>query len=150
MSKRAIGEAMLRLPADVEAETAELVEQYRDRGDQSPAAVALIKHALDTPHRARAQIQAWIDRHDARHGSAVTFLGEAVELAGGTLQQINQSLQELEADFRPIVDAVLNGAQWDDVADAIEAALAEGQGEPLDYRRLPLPADYRTVLGEPY
>lgn len=155
ITKQQLGEALVRLTSDVETETLQLVEQYRERGDQSPAAIALVKHALDTPHRARAQIQGWMQRADASRGAgtAAGWMQQALAAVGSarTFSQINADLAALEALMQPIADDLLSGnpPTWDTVADRIEAALAGSLvDEALDYRRLPIANDYRTILNE--
>jgi hypothetical protein len=150
MNKLEIGLAVDSLPNDVRRNAANLVRQYRRRG-----LVELLRQAVDTPSRARAQFAAWISEYNARNGAgtAQTFLAECLVAAASptTLAQINSDLAAIEMAAQAIVTRVTNdGWTWEQVAVAAEAAFASAIIESFDYSRLPIPAGYRTVWGDPW
>lgn len=152
-TKRNIGEALESLTDDVKRDTLSLVQQYRSSDDRMKE--SLMRQAIDTPHRARAQIAAWIAGYDAVHGSgsAVAFMNECLTAAGSTttLADINTALAALEAQAQTIVDNVLGGWTWARAATAIETALTPpAELPPFSYSELPLPAGYITVWGGPH
>lgn len=151
--KQAIGRALASLIDDVSEQTLSIVKQYRSAEERMRP--SLIKQAVDTPHRARAQIQAWMESHDAERspGAAQTFLSECLVAAGSTmtLAQINAALSSVEAKAQTLIDHVVNdGWTWDQVAAAIEAAIGWEEVKEFTYMKLPIPDDYVTVWGEQY
>jgi hypothetical protein len=150
MRNAEIGAAIDELGDDVKRRAVALVGQYRRRGS-----VATLKQAVDTPHRARAQLTAWIADYNSRNGagSAQTFLAQCLTAAGSTktLGQVNAELAALEAQAQNVVDRVAtDGWTWEQVASAIEAQIAPDPAEAFDYTRLPIPAGYVTVWNEPW
>lgn len=151
-----IGSALAALVDDVKANTADLVRQYR--AVDAPAMVkarheiALLKQAVDTPHRARAQVAAWVAGYNGRNGAgkAAEFLNACLAAAGSsaTIAQIDAELAALEAQALVIVGRVNNdGWTWEQVAGAIESQFQRATSEHFDYSRLPLPAGYTDVWG---
>lgn len=149
MSQADIGRALDTLADDVKRHVIDLVGQYRDADT-----VGTLKQAIDTPHRARAQIAAWIAGYDARNGAATatTFLNDCLAAAGSakTLPDVNAELAALEAQAQTLVDNVNGGWTWEQAADAIEAQLAPDPEDVFDYSRLEIPDGYITVWGDPY
>lgn len=150
MRKEAIGKAFDSLPQDVRKYVRRLISQYRENGYEE-----LVRQAVDTPARARAQVQGWIDSYDARNGpgAAVTYLGEALALAGSTESSasIDARIASIEAQAATMVDNVNNnGWTLAQVATAIEGAIQPEPEEIFDYRVLPVPSDYVTVWGDPW
>lgn len=150
MRQREIGEALDGLSADMIARTVELTRQFR-----AHALIGVLKQAVDTPHRARAQIAAWIVDYNQRNGAgaAQTFLAQCLTASGSakTLAQIDSALSAAEAQAQILVGHVNNdGWTWDQVASAIEAQFTLAPGVSFEYARLPLPAGYTTVWGEPW
>ena len=149
MNRREIGEALDRLEADVRDHVRDLTEQYRRFG-----VPMLLKQAVDTPHRARMQVTAWIVEYNSRNGagSAQTFLTECLTAAGSTktVASIDAALAALENGAQTLVTNVGSGWTWDQVASAIEASINPAPSESFSYADLPIPAGYLTVWGEPY
>ena len=152
--KLEIGQQLLSLYDDLLDEIRALIRQYRNPPNEI-LPYFVLQQAIDAPHRARTRIQYWIDRYDAKNtpGDAVTLLQECLSLTGATtLQSINDALGTLETQAQTLVDRVQSGWTWDQVADAMEAALdppAEREDD-LILNSLPLPKGYLTVWGEPY
>jgi len=154
-----IGAALDRLVADVKAQAVDLVRQYRSV-DAPPIVravyeISLLKQAVDTPHRARAQIAAWIAEHNARNGAgaAQTFLAQCLAAAGSakTLATIDAEIVAMESQAQVVVGRVANdGWTWQQVAVAIESAMASPPESDFTYTRLPIPSGYTTVWGEPW
>lgn len=145
-----IGAALDSLESDVRTTVLWLAAQYR----QHPVATVL-KQSVDTPHRARAQITAWIANYNARHGGSggSAFLAVCLTAAQSskTLATIDIALAALEAQAQVVVGHVNNdGWTWDQVATAIEAAIVPAVEESLSFRELPIPSGYTTVWGEPW
>jgi hypothetical protein len=144
--------------------SSQLVSQVKDdvreavtqaRAQSGPHTAALMKQALDTPHRARAQVAAWISGYNSRNGagSAQAFIALCLQAAGSTatLQSIDAALATLEAQALVLVNRVRNDSwTWARVATAIDAQVAPDPDEPFDYTRLPIPDGYRTVFDEPW
>lgn len=150
MNKREIGEALDNLAVDVRRHVLSLTAQYR-----ASALSSTLKQAVDTPHRARAQISAWIVEYNSRNGAgtAQTFLASCLAAVGSTktLATIDASLTALESQAQTLVNHVTNDAwTWAQVASAIEAQIAPPTIESLSYDSLPIPAGYVTVWGDPW
>ncbi len=150
MRNQDIGAALDDLTNDVVSQTLSLVWQYRV--SKNPG---VLKQAVDTPHRARAQIAAWIADYNSRNGAgtAQTFLAACLTAAGSskTLQQIDTALAALESQCLVLVNHVKNdGWTWAQVATAIETGIAKPVYESLSYAALPIPAGYVTVWGDPW
>lgn len=149
MKRAEIGAALDSLDADVRVAAIDLVRQYRVYG-----LVSVLKQAVDTPHRVRAMLAAWIARYEAVHGagSAPAFLTACLAASGSarSVAQINASLAALETAAQVLVAQHAAGATWDAIATAAETALqpAAPESEDFSYRSLPLPAGYTTVFGE--
>lgn len=152
-SKAQIGAALDQLIADVRDDVLGLVSEARRQPE--PYKTALMKQAVDTPHRAQAQLAAWIAAYNARNGGsgAATFLASCLVAAGSakTISQLNADLEALAAQAQTLVTNVqTNGWSWDQVATAIEAQIEPEPAESFDYTRLPIPAGYVTVWNEPW
>lgn len=150
MNKLEIGLALDSLTQDVKRNAADLVRQYRRRG-----LVGVLKQGVDAPHRARAQVTAWIQDYNSRNGagSAQVFLTSCLVAAGSTqtLASIDAELAQQENSAQVIVNHVNNdGWTWDQVATALESALVPEVVKQFEYERLPIPAGYTTVWGEPW
>jgi hypothetical protein len=148
MNRREIGAALDVLTDDVVLRVRELTRQYRDFG-----LPGVLKQAVDTPHRARAQITAWAVGYNQRNGAntAVPFLDACLTAAGSTktVAQIDAALATLESQAQVLVSRVNNsGWTWEQVASAIEAAFAPPPSEQFTYADLPIPAGYTTVWGD--
>lgn len=148
MNKQEIGAALDSLASDVAVTMFDLARQYREFGHDG-----VLKQGVDTPHRARAQIVAWIQTYNAANGAgtAQTFLASCLTAAGSskTLATIDSALAALEAQCLVLVNHVNNDAwTWDQVATAVEAAVAPPATVELSFARLPIPANYLTVWGE--
>jgi hypothetical protein len=137
---------------EVKAETLRLVSGYRGAPDKHRE--ILIKQAVDSPHRARAQLQGWIDRYDATHGSgaAQTLMSACLlEVGGPTLAEINSDLALLEQSAQALVDRRNNdGWTWTQIASAIESSITKEDVVEFEYGRLPIPQGYLTIWGEPH
>lgn len=157
MSRKAeIGVALDELANEVVIQVLSLVTQYRNP-EFSHLSEDMIKQAVDTPQRAKAQITEWIDLYDARPGNSPgdgqTFLNECLTAAGSakTVGSINTEITTLETQAQTLVDNVNNSAwTWDQVADAIEAQFAREAEEEFSFRQLPIPSGYTTVWGDPW
>ena len=154
MRKADIGNAIDSLGNDVRAHVRDLVSQYRKFSDQS-FAPTLMKQALDTPHRAQAQIAAWIADYETRNGAgtAAAFLSSCLTAAGSakTLAQVNADLAALVSQAATLVSNVqTKGWLWDRVATAIETQVNPTAEERFSYAELPIPDGYTTVFGEPW
>lgn len=149
-SRASIGNALDQLTADVKDHARALATQ--SRAQPQPYKAALLKQAVDTPHRARAQVQAWIVAYNAANGAgtAQTFLAQCLTAAGSskTLAQIDNALAALETQAQTVVTNVAQGWTWDQVADWIEANVSPDANPGFTYERLPIPANYTTVWGE--
>jgi hypothetical protein len=151
MNKREVGEALDRLESDVRVNARDLVAQYR----KFPANFGVLKQAVDTPRRARAQISAWISAYNAANGAgtAQTFLASCLTVAGSTktLASIDTALASLESQAQALVNHRNNdGWTWDQIAAAVESGVSLPTDADLSYDRLPIPAGYTTVWGEPW
>lgn len=144
MNNRQIGEALDSLTDDVKRHARELVSQYRAQGG-----VGTIRQAADTPHRARAQVQAWMSGYGA---GAAAFLNQCLTAAGSTktLAQIDAALAALETQAATLVTNVAQGWTWDQVADAIELAIPAPSTPQFSYASLPIPQGYVTIWGSPW
>ena len=152
-SKLAIGTALDQLTADVKTNALRLVSQARAQPE--PYTTALMKQAVDTPHRARAQIMAWLVEYNVKNGAgtAQTLLQQCLTAAGSTatLASIDAALAVLEAQCLVLVNHVKNdGWTWVQVATAMEAAIPAVPVVAFDYSQLPIPAGYVTVWGQPW
>jgi hypothetical protein len=156
MRQADIGRALDALADDIRALMLDLVRQSR-MVDAPPMMRAvyeidLIKQAVDTPYRARAQIAAWIASYNARHsGGAQAFLNSCLAAAGSakTIVDVSAELAEIEAQAQVLVARVNDdGWSWEQVAAALEAQAPPE--EELSFRSLPIPKDYVTVWGEPW
>lgn len=150
MRKTDIGAALDDLTSDVIRLTLDLVRQYRISGN-----AGVLKQAVDTPHRARAQIAAWISSYNAANGanSAQTFLASCLAAVGSasTLSQIDSALSALESQALALVNHVKSdGWTWNQVASAIESAISAPSAVQFTYASLPIPAGYTTVWSEPW
>lgn len=148
MNSRTIGEALDGLSDDVITHARLLVAQYREF-----AVIGVLKQAVDTPHRARAQVTAWIAGYNAANGAgtAQTFLASCLTAAGSakTLATIDNAIAAIEAQCLVLVNHVNNdGWTWDQVATAIEGAVSVPASVELSYSQLPIPNGYTTVWGE--
>lgn len=160
MTRKAdIGEALDRLATDVEQLVFDLVKAYRESDHVSILAEDLMKQALDTPRRAKAQILDWISRFDARDGKAdgagLLFLAECLNAAGSTktIASINAEITALENRTRTLVTnrtRTTDPWTWEQVADAIDGNFSKEPEEVFDFRSLPVPKGYVTVWGEPW
>lgn len=150
--KTEIGAAVVALRDDVVRHTLQLVQQYREAPERLKP--ALIKQAVDTPHRARAQLQAWMNEFSsAARTTAQDFLTECLAAVGAnkTLADINSELQALESQAEVLVQKVKDDKwTWEQVADAIEEQFANEPDVRFDYRTLPIPKDYKTIWGDKY
>jgi len=150
--KIAVGNAIASLVDDVKQLALSLVQQYR----AAPLAYqpSLMRQAVDTPARARAQLQGWMTRYDSTRsaGEAQALLVECLALVGpDTLAQINAALAALEAQALVLVGHVTNdGWTWDQVATAIESAIGWESIDDLSFDVLPIPSNYITVWGTPH
>jgi hypothetical protein len=146
-----IGAELDALDANVREGVQDLLRQYQ-RFNQP----ALLKQAIDTPRRTRAQLAAWIARHDAArsNGAAVAFLASCLTAAGAarSLAQINQALVTLETAAQQLIALRNGGATWDAVATACATAFTPSAPESEDFafRGLPVPPAYVTAWGEPW
>ncbi|MEO8466229.1 MAG: hypothetical protein ABI640_12870 [Gammaproteobacteria bacterium] len=149
MTKTQIGNALDSLTTDVIATVIDLVRQYRAFG-----LVGALKQGVDTPHRARIQVTAWMADYNARNGSgAAAFLASCLTAAGSTktLSTIDAALATVESQCLVLVNHVKNDAwTFDQVAAAIEAQVPKPVVELLSFGQLPIPANYTTVWGEPW
>lgn len=160
MTKRDIGEALDSLAEDVRQQMLALTRQYREMTwppmVEQMYKIALIKQAVDTPRRAKSQIQNWITQYNSRNGAgtAQTFLQECLTAFGSskTLASINAEITIGETFAQGLVNNVNNsGWTFDQVAAAIEARVSPPlPEEAFTYQRLPIPAGYVTVWGEPW
>lgn len=153
MTRAEIGLELDGLADSVRREVYGLVLAYRQA--QPVDQVPLIKQSIDSPQRARARLQEWMSSYDARNGAgaAQAFLAACLTAAGSskTLADVNQELSALEAQAQNVVSQMQSGPwTWADAADWLESNLApEPEPETFAYERLPLPAGYTTVWGEP-
>lgn len=150
MNQRQIGEALDELTQHVIEHVRDLTRQYRVH--KLPG---LLKQAVDTPHRARAQVAAWIATYNASNGAgqAQAFLSACLVAAGSTrtLAQIDAALAALESQAQVLVGRVRNdGWTWDQIASAIEAQFTPPASERFTYADLPIPAGYTTIWGDPW
>lgn len=148
MKQKEIGLALDRLSEDVKEHSVDLVHQYRASG-----LIGVLKQAVDTPKRARAQIQNWMQEYDSKNGSgsAQSFLSACLTAANSTktLTNVNSELAALETQAQTIVNNIQNnGWTWDQAATAIENSI--GNEETFTYSELPIPEGYITIWGEPY
>lgn len=148
MKNADIGAALDGLTEAVKARTLQLVAEYRFFGH-----VNVLKQAVDTPHRARTQIAAWVAEYNGRHGAgtAQTFLAACLTAAGSekTLAQIDNAIAAVETQAQVLVSHVQNDAwTWDQVASAIEAQISVAAQESFTFAQLPIPVGYTTVWGE--
>lgn len=153
MKKRDIGIALDNLTEDVKTQTLWLVQSYRDSAGAFNQ-TDLIKQAVDSPARARAQVQQWIVAYNAKNGAgtAQVFLAECLTAAGSvkTVQSIDAELSGLQAQAQTVVNNVAGGWTWDQAATAIENAIVVQTDEDFSYLQLPVPDGYITVWGEPW
>ncbi len=159
LTRREIGDALLELRDEIVREALGLVEEYRMPHEDIPIIVReqiridIIRKAVDTPSRARACLDEWRARYDARNGTgaATTFLASCLSATGAskTLPDINAEISTLESQALVLVDRVnVDGWPWDQVADEIEAQFSvEEQREEFSYQRLPLPKTRTDVWG---
>lgn len=150
MNKREIGEALDNLQADVVAFVLDSVRQYREQGGDGT-----LKQGVDTPHRARAQVTAWVADYNARNGpgTALPFLASCLTAAGSskTVASIDAALATLESQCLVLVNHVKNdGWTMSQVASAIEAQVVKMAAEALSFSSLPIPVNYTTVWGDPW
>lgn len=160
MTRAEIGAALDSLAEDVRQQMLSLTKQYREMVFTPISAqvhrIALIKQAVDTPRRAKAQITNWISQYNARHGagSAQTFLQACLTEYGSskTLASITAEITTGETFAQGLVNSVNNsGWTFDQVASAIEAQIAPPVAdEPFTYQILPIPEGYVTAWGEPW
>lgn len=151
-SKAQIGLALDQLTSDVKDTVLDLVADARTKPE--PYKTALMKQAVDSPHRARAQLEAWIADYEARNGtgSAAAFLQQCLVAAGSakSLAQINTAVANLETGAQAYVTQRNGGATWEQIATSIEAQIERDPSEAFDYTRLPIPVGYLTVWNEPW
>lgn len=162
MKQHEIGAALDHLADDVRQQELNLTAQYRAVSTSAEIPlihkdrmrIALIKQAVDTPHRARAQLQAWITAYNAANGegTAQTFLAACLKAGGSvkTLASINAELAAIEAQAQTVVTNVAGGWTWDQAAAAVESAPSVAADSDFSYDRLPIPGGYVTVWGEPW
>jgi hypothetical protein len=154
MRKADIGAAIDSLGSDVRALVLDLVRQYRANAG-APYAIAVLKQAVDTPHRVQQQVAAWMAAYETRAGAgtAQPYLASCLTAAGSskTLGAVNADINTLAMQAQALVNHVKNdGWTWDQVASAVEAQFAAPWEPELDYRKLPIPENYRTVWDEPW
>src|SRR5690606_1192739 len=109
--------------------------------------------AVDTPRRARAQLQEWMRVFNAgsRQQTAQDFLTSALQAAGieKTLAEVNSELAALESQAETLARRVTQDKwTWDQIADAIEESLAPEPEVTFSFRELPIPQDYKTIWGD--
>lgn len=146
-----LGRALLDLEFDVKCDIARLTADYRRVGD-----ISVLKQSVDTPHRARAQVAAWIAGYNSKNGAGAgqSLLAEALAAAGSskTLDDIDTALSALESQAAVLIAHVENdGWTWDQVAAAVESALPAPPADvEFSFRQLPIPPGYTTAWGEPW
>lgn len=152
-SKHQIGAALDQLIADVKDHALHLCDQAEAAVE--PHVTALMKQALTLPHLVRAQYDTWVVNYNATHGTgaAQAFLTQCLLKAGAdeTLNTIDQQLTTLENQALVLVNHRLNdGWTWPQVIAAVRTNITPSEYTDFSYQRLPIPAGYTTVWGEPW